>query len=131
MNSFGRHPLHPTFQIVFQSAKQEIMWLLDDADLGHTWAQHRIGALYLASAESVDDLLQAYRWLFTCVALGDKRAQRELLQVMERLDEHEVNDAHRLVEEWFDEKLDVTEDSEEELYAPELRKWRSDLEMRH
>jgi hypothetical protein len=125
------NPHCPLCHLVFQSAEDEIKWHLHDADLGHTWAQHRVGALYLAAAETVEDLIQAYKWLFTCVALGDVRAREELVEVMDRLDRHQTDEAHGLVEDWFNEKIEDVAERDEALWAPELMRWRFELSRVH
>lgn len=66
------------YRLHFLSVHDEIKWLKVDADLGFTYAQHRLGVLYLKSASGTEELYQAYKWLFISVALGNDTANDDL-----------------------------------------------------
>jgi TPR repeat protein len=115
----------------FQSVPEEIQWHLNEAELGYTKIQHRIGSLYLESTYSVEELYQAYKWLFISVALGNEAAKDDLIEVNTRLDYDQINQAYQLAEDWFDEKFDEISERDESKWSPELMKWRFALPLVH
>lgn len=115
----------------FRSVPDEIKWLLDDADLGFTRAQHRLGLLYLGSESDFGELYQAYKWLFISVALGNETAREDLKEVNRRLDDEQINEAYQLAEDWFQDKFDVDFERDECSWAPELKKWRFAIPFVH
>jgi TPR repeat protein len=117
--------------IQFQSVHEEIQWLLTEADLGFTKIQHRLGSLYLESANSIGELYQAYKWLFISVALGNDSAKNALIEVNTRLDYDQIDQAYQLAEDWFEEKFDEISDRDESKWSPELMKWRFALPLVH
>ncbi len=117
--------------IQFQSVHEEIRWHLNEADLGFTKIQHRLGALYLESASSVGELYQAYKWLFIAVALGNESARNSLIEVNTRLDYDQIDQAYQLAEDWFAEQFDEISDRDESKWSPELMKWRFALPLVH
>ena len=115
----------------FQSVPEEIQWHLTEAELGYTKIQHRIGSLYLESSCSVEELYQAYKWLFISVALGNEAAKDDLIEVNTRLDYDQIDQAYQLAEDWFDEKFDEISERDESKWSPELMKWRFALPLVH
>lgn len=115
----------------FQSVPEEIQWHLNEAELGYTKIQHRIGSLYLESTCSVEELYQAYKWLFISVALGNEAAKDDLIEVNTRLDYDQINQAYQLAEDWFNEKFDEISERDESKWSPELMKWRFALPLVH
>lgn len=115
----------------FQSVSEEIQWHLAEAELGFTKIQHRLGSLYLESTCSVEELYQAYKWLFISVALGNEAAKDDLVEVNTRLDYDQINHAYQLAEDWFDEKFDDISERDESKWSPELMKWRFALPLVH
>ena len=115
----------------FQSVPEEIQWHLTEAELGYTKIQHRIGSLYLESARSIEELYQAYKWLFISVALGNDAAKVDLVKVNTRLDYDQIDQAYQLAEDWFDEKFDEISERDESKWSPELMKWRFALPLVH
>jgi TPR repeat protein len=115
----------------FQSVPEEILWHLNEAELGYTKIQHRIGSLYLESSCSVEELYQAYKWLFISVALGNEAAKDDLVEVNTSLDYDQIDQAYQLAEDWFDEKFDEISDRDESKWSPELMKWRFALPLVH
>ena len=113
----------------FQSVPEEIQWHLTEAELGYTKIQHRIGSLYLESARSIEELYQAYKWLFISVALGNDAAKVDLVKVNTRLDYDQIDQAYQLAEDWFDEKFDEISERDESKWSPELMKWRFALAL--
>lgn len=117
--------------IHFQSAIEEIKWYETEANLGFTKVQHRLGVLYLDSANSNDDLYQAYKWLFISFALGNEEAEDDLIEVNTRLDYDQINQAYQLAEDWFGNKFESEPENDESNWAPELLKWRFALPLVH
>ena len=109
---------------MFQSAPEEMKWLQPDADLGYIKAQHRIGLLYFQSARGLEDLYQAYKWLFISVALGNVSAETDLVAVNTRLDSDDIDEAYELAQSWFEEKFDESCERDESRWSPELLRWR-------
>lgn len=119
------------YRLHFLSVHDEIKWLKVDADLGFTYAQHRLGVLYLESASGIEELYQAYKWLFISVALGNDTAKDDLVEVNKRLDYDQIDEAYLLAERWFETKFDDDLDREECKWSPELMKWRFALPLVH
>ena len=115
----------------FQSVPEEIQWHLTEAELGYTKIQHRIGSLYLESSCSVEELYQAYKWLFISVALGNEAAKDDLVEVNTRIDSDQIDQAYQLAEDWFDEKFDEISERDESKWSPDLMKWRFSLALVH
>jgi TPR repeat protein len=115
----------------FQSVPEEIQWHLTEAELGYTKIQHRLGSLYLGLTGSVEELYQAYKWLFISVALGNEAAKDDLIEVNTRLDYDQIDQAYQLAEDWFDEKFDEISERDESKWSPELMKWRFALPLVH
>jgi len=115
----------------FQSVSEEIQWYLTEAELGYTKIQHRLGSLYLGLTGSVEDIYQAYKWLFISVALGNEAAKDDLIEVNTRLDYDQIDQAYQLAEDWFDEKFDEVSERDECKWSPELMKWRFALPLVH
>lgn len=104
---------------------------MTEAELGYTKIQHRIGSLYLESSCSIEELYQAYKWLFIAVALGNEAAKDDLVEVITRLDYDQIDQAYHLAEDWFDEKFDEISERDESKWSPELMKWRFALPLVH
>jgi TPR repeat protein len=108
----------------FLSAESEINWLLIEADLGHTKAQHRLGRLYLKSGGGAADLIQAYKWLFISTVLGNDDAKDDLMEVCMQLTAEQDDEAYRLTEVWAADKFDEVPGRDESQWSPELLRWR-------
>lgn len=115
----------------FHSVPGEIKWHQVDADLGYTKSQHRLGLLYLESANDSDLLYQAYKWLFISVALGNETAKDDLVKVNKLLDYDQIIEAYQLAEEWFEKKFDEEFERDESVWSPELMKWRFAISLVH
>ena len=87
--------------------------------------------LYLESASGIEELYQAYKWLFISVALGNDTAKDDLVEVNKRLDYDQIDEAYLLAERWFETKFDDDLDREECKWSPELMKWRFALPLVH
>ena len=125
------HPERLSRSLQFQSVPEEIQWHQAEADLGYTETQHRLGRLYLESANNVNELYQAYKWLFISVALGNETAKDDLIEVNTRLDYDQIDEAYQLAEEWFEEKFDEVSERDESKWSPELLRWRFALPLVH
>jgi len=113
------------FQMFFANTKDEIQHHKQEAELGCSKAQHRLGVLLIQEQKNFDDLFEAYKWLFIAVALGNEKARNDLIQVNSLLDgDEEIDTGFDLVLEWFDRKYDIHKLCDEEKWKPELLKWR-------
>jgi TPR repeat protein len=109
----------------FANTKDEIQHLKQEAELGCSKAQHRIGMLHIQEKRNLENLFEAYKWLFISVALGNEKARKDLIKVNSLFgSDEEIELCFDLVLEWFDEKFDIDNLGEEEKWKPELLKWR-------
>ena len=109
----------------FANTNDEIRHQKQEAELGCSKAQHRLGVLLIQEKKSLDNFFEAYKWLFIAVALGNEDARNDLIQVNNLLgDDEEIDTGFDLVMEWFGEKFNSHKSSNEENWKPELLKWR-------
>jgi len=109
----------------FANSKDEMQHHQQEAELGCSKAQHRLGVLLIQEQKNLDDLFEAYKWLFIAVALGNEKARNDLIQVNSLLGgDEEIDIGFDLVLNWFGEKYDIHKTGDEEKWKPELLKWR-------
>jgi len=113
------------FQLIFSNIQDEILHHEQDAELGCTKAQHRLGVLLIHDKRNTENLFKAYKWLFISVALGNEKARNDLQKVNNLLGgDEEIDVGFNLVMEWFGEKFDSNKSKDEEKWKPELLKYR-------
>lgn len=111
--------------MIFKNSKDEIQHQKHEAELGCTKAQHRLGVLLIQEAKTINNLFEAYKWLFISVVLGNENARNDLQRVNNLLgSDEDIDTGFDLVTEWFREKFDDRKSSNEEKWSPELLKWR-------
>jgi TPR repeat protein len=114
----------PIDGIHYLSAKNQIQWLTEPSDLGCTKSQHRLGRLYLDGERSLENLSQAYKWLFIAVALGNKNAEKDLIEVNTLMSHDDIDDAYELALSWIEALWDAPLDRDESKWYPELLQYR-------
>lgn len=111
--------------MIFATSRDEILHHVQDAELGCSKAQHQLGVLLTQDKRNIDHLIEAYKWLFISVILGNENARNDLQQVNNLLgSDEEIDKGFDLVVDWFNEKFDAHKSSNEEKWKPELLKWR-------
>jgi hypothetical protein len=119
MRNVGTHT-----NVVFANLEQEMLFRKEDAELGCSKAQHRLGSLLMQRKNDLKALHEAYKWLFIPVVPGNANAKDDLTEVNSMLDEDEIDPGFELATEWLTEKFDEDINAKEEEWSMELLKWR-------
>jgi hypothetical protein len=119
MRNVGTHT-----NVVFANLEQEMLFRKEDAELGCSKAQHRLGSLLMQRKNDLKALHEAYKWLFISVVLGNESAKDDLTEVNKMLGEDEIDPGFELATEWLTEKFDEDINAKEEEWSMELLKWR-------
>jgi TPR repeat protein len=100
--------------------KHDFDWYLQRAELGFCWYQHLVGSCYLETAKCIDDLQQAYKWLFISLTLGHLPAEEDLEKTKSRLKIDQIQKAHSLALDWISDKLKYDPHLDDRGWSPEL-----------
>ena len=114
----------PMAGIHFLAPQDQIRWLIEPSDLGCTRSQHKLGRLLMDGDRSLENLFQAYKWLFLSVVLGNESAKKDLVEVNTLMSNDEINDAWDLAVGWIEEKWEATVDRDESKWSAELLRYR-------
>ena len=93
------------------------------AENGHTDYQYAHAANILTNGTNGNKGVEAYKWLFICQALGNKRATPALDFLSEGLLPTELDSGFQLAEEWFSEKFEEDLSRDPTGWSQELRKF--------
>lgn len=104
--------------------------LLSKAEIGCAKSQQEL-SVRLMKSSSTHNAIEAYKWMFISLALGNQSAKESLLDLHDILDSQSASYAYQEAEQWFDAKYDEVNSSVEKSWATELLQWCSQSQCAH
>ena len=94
--------------------------LIELANNGDTVVQITLASKILATSSDEHQVIEAYKWLFISLFLGNENARKNAEFVHRSMSEEQVLEADALVEKWIEEKIQELMESRNKEWSKEM-----------